>query len=217
MNKEQTLSFLREHKLVAITRGVAPCDIVATAQALFDGGIRSLEIPFFQEAETCIRDTAECIGLVRAALGEKMCIGAGTVMTAEQADAAAEAGADFALAPNTDPEIIRRIAALGMVAVPGAMTPSEIAAAQKAGAGLVKLFPADSMGLSYVKAVRAPMGHIPLLAVGGVTVENVRAFLDAGFVGVGIGSSLVSPVLIKAGKFDEITALAREFLAAAKA
>lgn len=210
MNK--TVEWIFQHKIVAISRKVKVKDMVKTAEGLYRGGIRSLEITFDQASPTCISDTSESIRQVKAALGDKMCVGAGTVMTVEQAEAAAGAGANFALAPDTNTTIIRKIVELGMVAVPGALTPTEIAAAYHAGASIVKLFPAGNMGLDYVKAIRGPINHVPLMAVGGVNLDNVKEFLDNGFTSVGIGSNIVKNSLIEAGKFDEIEALAAEYV-----
>lgn len=209
--QNKVVEWILKYQLVAISRGVKPELMVKTAKALYDGGVRSLEITFNQASDTCIQDTETSIKQVKQALGDKMCIGAGTVMTIEQAEAAYQAGADFALAPDTNIDVIKKIVKLGMAAVPGALTPTEIAAAYQAGASIVKLFPAGNMGLNYVKAIRGPINHVPLMAVGGVNVENIREFLDNGFTSVGIGSNIVKNSLIEAGKFDEITALAKAY------
>ncbi|MDO4277593.1 MAG: bifunctional 4-hydroxy-2-oxoglutarate aldolase/2-dehydro-3-deoxy-phosphogluconate aldolase [Lachnoclostridium edouardi] len=209
--ENKVVEWILKYQLVAISRGVKPELMVKTAKALYDGGVRSLEITFNQASDTCIQDTETSIKQVKQALGDKMCIGAGTVMTIEQAEAAYKAGADFALAPDTNIDVIKKIVKLGMAAVPGALTPTEIAAAYQAGASIVKLFPAGNMGLNYVKAIRGPINHVPLMAVGGVNVENIREFLDNGFTSVGIGSNIVKNSLIEAGKFDEITALAKAY------
>lgn len=129
-------------------------------------------------------------------------------------EGAAAAGASFILAPNTDREVIQAARARGMGAIPGAMTPTEIAYAYQCGASLVKVFPSDNLGPGYIRAVRAPLGHIPLLAVGGVDVNNIREFFTAGALGVGIGSKLVNNRQIAAGEFQALTDLARQFLAA---
>lgn len=209
--ENKVVEWILKYQLVAISRSVKPELMVKTAKALYDGGVRSLEITFNQASDTCIQDTETSIKQVKQALGDKMCIGAGTVMTIEQAEAAYQAGADFALAPDTNIDVIKKIVKLGMAAVPGALTPTEIAAAYQAGASIVKLFPAGNMGLNYVKAIRGPINHVPLMAVGGVNVENIREFLDNGFTSVGIGSNIVKNSLIEAGKFDEITALAKAY------
>ena len=209
--ENKVVEWILKYQLVAISRGVKPKLMVKTAKALYDGGVRSLEITFNQASDTCIQDTETSIKQVKQALGDKMCIGAGTVMTIEQAEAAYQAGADFALAPDTNIDVIKKIVKLGMAAVPGALTPTEIAAAYQAGASIVKLFPAGNMGLNYIKSIRGSINHVPLMAVGGVNVENIREFLDNGFTSVGIGSNIVKNSLIEAGKFDEITALAKAY------
>ncbi|MFA7118979.1 MAG: bifunctional 4-hydroxy-2-oxoglutarate aldolase/2-dehydro-3-deoxy-phosphogluconate aldolase [Sphaerochaetaceae bacterium] len=208
------VSFITEHRLVAIARKVETKDIVDTALALNKGGICLLEITFNQASPTCIKDTVASIIAVKKALGNKMCVGAGTVTTEAQAQAAAAAGADFSLAPNTDIAVISEMKRLGMVAVPGALTPSEILSAWNAGADIVKLFPAGNFGLSYVKAIRGPINHVPLMAVGGINEKNVKEFLDNGFCSCGIGSNIVRNDLIHEGKFEELTSLAKSFVQA---
>ena len=210
-NREIVKEWIYEHKIVAIARRVKPEDMVNTAKALFEGGIRSLEITFDQASDTGIADTAASISQVKEALGDQMCVGAGTVMTVEQAEAAKEAGADFALAPDTNVDVIRKINELGMVSVPGALSPTEIATAYHAGATIVKLFTADTLGLSYVKAVRGPISHVPLMAVGGVSLDNFKDFLDSGFTSVGIGSNIVRNDLIEKGEFEKIRELAKAY------
>ncbi len=205
------VSFIKENMIVAIARRVSPQRIVETAKALEKGGIRLLEITFDQSSPTCIEDTAASISAVKEALGERMCVGAGTVISEEQAVAAHNAGADFALAPDTNVSVIRTVKELGMVSVPGAFTPSEILTAWNAGADIVKLFPAGNLGLPYLKAIRGPISHVPLMAVGGVDENNAESFLRSGFCSCGIGSNLVRNDLINAGKYDEITALAAKY------
>lgn len=210
-NRENIKEWIYENKIVAIARRVQPEDMVNTAKALYEGGIRSLEITFDQASDSCIADTVASISKVKEALGDKICVGAGTVMTVEQAEAAKEAGADFALAPDTNVEVIHKINELGMISVPGALSPTEIATAYHAGASIVKLFPADTLGLSYVKAVRGPISHVPLMAVGGVNLENFKNFLDNGFTSVGIGSNIVRNDLIAKGEFEKIRDLAKAY------
>jgi 2-dehydro-3-deoxyphosphogluconate aldolase/(4S)-4-hydroxy-2-oxoglutarate aldolase len=207
---------IKTNKLVAIARKVRVNAIVATAKALYDGGIRLLEITFDQASDTCIQDATESIRLVKNALGDRMCIGAGTVLTIEQALAAKEAGADFALAPNVDVQVIKTMKDNKMVAIPGAMTPTEIMQAWNAGADIIKLFPAGNLGLPYVKAIQGPINHVPLMAVGGINENNVHEFLQNGFCSCGIGSNIVRNDLIKSGSFDELTKLAAKFVEASK-
>ncbi|MCR5289117.1 MAG: bifunctional 4-hydroxy-2-oxoglutarate aldolase/2-dehydro-3-deoxy-phosphogluconate aldolase [Treponema sp.] len=208
-----TLAMIKNTKLVAIARRVAVADIVKTAQALHDGGIQCLEITFDQSSSSCIQDTATSIQNVKTALGDVMSVGAGTVLTVEQARAAAAAGADFALAPSTDVTVIAEMKRLGLTAIPGALTPTEIMTAWNAGADIVKVFPADILGVAYIKAIRGPISHVPCMAVGGVTIDNVRTFLENGYCSCGIGSNVVRNDLIKAGNYAELTALAKAFVA----
>ena len=121
-----------------------------------------------------------------------------------------EAGGRYLVTPATQPEIIRMGKALGLGLFPGALTPTEILAAGSAGADAVKVFPAAAVGADYIKAVRAPLSHIPLLAVGGVDEKNAAAFMKAGCVGLGIGGRLVNKEWIESGEWDRITTLARE-------
>lgn len=206
-----SVEWLMEHKLVAIARRVAKEDIADTARALYEGGVRSLEITFDQSNPNCIAETARSIEIVREVMGERMMVGAGTVLTVEQAVTAAKAGASFVLSPDTNVEVIEKVKELGLVSVPGAMTPSEIMTAWNHGADIVKLFPAGVLTLDYYKAIKGPISHVPLMAVGGVGLENMRAFLDAGFCSCGIGSNIVRNDLIKEKRFEELTKLAEKY------
>ena len=216
MNNTDTLSFIKEKKLVSIARRIPVERIVDAAFAVNEGGICCLEITFDQSSATCIQDTVKSIQSVKKALGEKMCIGAGTTVTVEQAKAAFDAGADFILAPDTNPSVISEVKKLGMISVPGAMTPTEIQNAWNCGADIVKVFPAGYLGLNYFKAVRGPISNVPVMAVGGVDETNVASFLNAGYCSCGIGSNIMKNSLINEGKFEELTELAKKFVQAIK-
>ncbi|QTQ15666.1 bifunctional 4-hydroxy-2-oxoglutarate aldolase/2-dehydro-3-deoxy-phosphogluconate aldolase [Treponema parvum] len=206
------LSFIKQKKIVSIARRISPDRIVEAAKAVNSGGIFCLEITFDQSSDSCIADTAKSIREVKKALGDKMCVGAGTVVSVEQARAAAEAGADFILAPDTNPAVISEAKKLGLVCVPGAMTPTEIQNAWNLGADIVKVFPAGYLGLDYIKAVRAPISNVPLMAVGGVNEKNIKDFLGAGYCSCGIGSNIMKESLINEGKFEELSLLAKKFV-----
>ena len=212
-----TLDFIKKHKLVAIARKIAPVSIVRAAQAVYSGGIRCLEITFDQASLSCIEDTAFSIASVKKALGDDVCVGAGTVVTIEQVKAAHEAGADFVLSPDTNPLVIAETKKLGMISVPGAMTPTEIMYAYNSGADIVKVFPAGFLGLDYYKAVRAPINHVPLMAVGGIDETNVASFFEAGYCSCGIGSNIMKNALIEAGSYEALTLLAEKFVKSCKA
>ena len=137
--------------------------------------------------------------------------GAGTVLSPDQVRAAYEAGARYIVSPNTDPAVIAETKRLGLVSIPGALTPSEIMAAHNAGADLVKLFPTATMGLKYFKDLRAPLSHIGLVVTAGITPDNLGDYLKAGAFAAGISSPLCNKELMAAGDFAEITRRARAF------
>lgn len=210
MSKE-TLQRIMDGKIVAIVRGIDSSKIAQLAQALEAGGITCIEVTFDQSAPEKVKNTLDGIANIKAALGDRVCVGAGTVMTVEQVNQAAQAGAEYMISPNTDPEVIAETKRLNKISIPGAMTPSEVADAYKCGADIVKMFPAGILGSAYIKAVKAPLKHIPVTAVGGVNPQNCAEFIRAGACGVGVGGNLVSSELVNAGRFDEITALAKEY------
>lgn len=209
---QTVLSKILDGKIVAIVRGIPSGKIVGLAQALVKGGVNCIEVTFDQSSEEKAKDTLVAIRAIKEALGEKVCVGAGTVMTVEQVRQAVEAGAEYMISPNVDADVIRETKRLDKVSIPGAMTPTEAVFAHKCGADIVKLFPAGILGADYIKAVKAPLKHIPVTAVGNVTVENCAEFIKAGAVGVGVGGSLVSAKLVDEGRFDEITATAQAYI-----
>lgn len=198
-------------KVIAIVRGISCSQIGALAAAIRDGGLCCMEVTFDHGSKEGIENTLDSIRLLKTQFGNTLCIGAGTVLSAEEVRQAQEAGAGYIISPNTDEFVIRETKRLGLVSIPGAMTATEIAYANQCGADLVKVFPAGVLGTDYIKAIRAPLNHISLTAVGGITVQNAPAFLKAGAVGVGVGGNLVSPTLVAEGRFDQITQTAREY------
>ncbi|RPE13212.1 bifunctional 4-hydroxy-2-oxoglutarate aldolase/2-dehydro-3-deoxy-phosphogluconate aldolase [Chitinophaga lutea] len=179
-----TLDHILEHKIIAIVRGVQPADVLYLAEAMYAGGIRLLEVTM-NSAEPL-----EVIREVSAKMGDKMIIGAGTVLDAATARAAAAAGARFILSPILDTDVIKTARDLGIVCIPGAYTATEIYAAYKQGADMIKVFPATSA--AYIKDISAPLPKMHLLPTGGITPENIKDFQRAGAAGFGIGSALVN-------------------------
>lgn len=206
-------ALLREKKLISIVRGVPTEKITKVADAIYRGGFLFMEITFDQAGKIPNEVTAEQIRAVREAFEGRLHVGAGTVMTEAQLKLAVEAGAEYIISPNVDPAIIRATKATGLLSIPGAFTPSEIVSAYQAGADFVKLFPADCVDLHYIKAIRAPINHIPLLAVSGVTPENLGDYLKAGMDGAGIGSILVKKEDIAADDYDAIAQRAARYVA----
>lgn len=211
--RDTVIRQILDQKIIAIVRGISPEQALAAARALCDGGITLVEVTFNQKAPETFQNTAAAIRSIRENLGDRMLVGAGTVTTPELAELAAQAGASYIISPDTDPEVIRKTRELGLVSIPGAYTPSEVKQAYKAGADFVKLFPCVGDAVAYLKAICAPLNHIPLLAVGGITADNAAAFLKAGAVGVGVGGSLINKAWIEAGEYHKITEEARRFLA----
>lgn len=211
---QAVLHQILEDKIIAIVRGIPSGKIAGLAQALRAGGIRCMEVTFDPSSPETAADTLSSIRAIRETLGGDVCVGAGTVMTAEQVRLAAEAGAEYMISPHVSQEVIRETKRLGRISIPGAMTPTEAEHAYSLGADIVKIFPAGVLGPGYIKALKAPLRHIPLAAVGGVTVDNCAEFIRAGAAGVGVGGNLVSPSLVSQAKFDEIIAIAGAYTAA---
>lgn len=210
--REQIIQKVLDKKIVAIVRGVYGEDCVKLAQALYDGGIELLEVTFDQSKPEALERTSDTIHELVVRLGDKMAFGAGTVTSLEMLELAKKSGAQFIVSPDTNEEIIKATVAGGMVSMPGALTPTEILNAHRYGADFVKVFPTSSLGTAYIKAVRGPINHVRLLAVGGVNEKNIGEFIRAGVDGAGVGGNLVNKEWIARGEFDKITAIAKEFV-----
>ncbi len=181
-------SYFSQCPLVAIIRGVEPAEAADIAQALFEGGIRIVEVPLNSpDPLASIRSIADC-------LGERALVGAGTVLSASDVGRVRDSGGQIIVSPNTNPSVIQATAEAGMVSMPGGFTPSEMFEALQAGAHALKLFPAEAASPKVVKALRAvlPKG-VPLLAVGGITPESISGWLEGGVDGFGLGGGLYKP------------------------
>ena len=176
---------MAECPLVAIIRGVTPGEAEAIGAAIYDAGIRIIEVPLNSP------EPLESIAILARTLGDKALIGAGTVLSPEQVRQVRDAGGRIIVSPSTKTEVIKATAEAGMVSSPGFFTPSEAFEALDAGAHALKLFPAEAASPNVVKAIRAVLPKdVPLLVVGGVSPDNMRAYLDAGAQGFGLGSGL---------------------------
>lgn len=212
--RKKIVEAIEENKIIAILRGIKDDELIPLAEAMYKGGIRLLEITFSANKPESDERTAENIRKLVSHFGDRMHIGAGTVLTEGQAELVKLAGGKFIISPDTNTAVIKRTRELGLVSIPGALTPTEIEAAHAAGADFVKLFPVSTFGPGYVKAVKAPLSHIKLLAVGGIDKGNMTEYLAAGISGFGIGSNITDKALIADKRFDEITALAKEYVSA---
>lgn len=209
----QIVNAIEQNKLIAIVRGVSREKLIPLAEALYEGGIRLLEVTYSADGKISDEDTAACIEMLAKHFEGRMFIGAGTVLTEKQVEMTKTAGGCFIISPDTNGEVIQKTRALEMVSIPGALTPTEIRQAQLAGADFVKLFPVTSLGASYVKAVRAPLSAVKLLAVGGIDENNMEEYLKAGICGFGVGSNIIDKKMLENSDYEGITALAKKYTA----
>ena len=214
---ESLLDEILDKKIIAIARGISSADALPLARALADGGICFMELPFKPDNVFAMEDALRGIRAIAAHGGAGMTVGAGTVLSAEQVERAYDAGARFIVSPNVNVSVIRRTKELGMISVPGALTPTEIETAWEAGADLVKVFPAGTVGPKYISAVKSSLSQVCLAAVGGVSEENLASFLRAGAAAAGIGGNLVDGERVSRGDWKGIAALARQYAGMAKA
>lgn len=214
--KQTVIRAIEEHKIIAIVRGVAQDKLIPLTQALYDGGIRLIELTFSADGSISDEQTAARIRLLAKQFAGQMLVGAGTVLTKQQVALVDQAGGMFAISPNTDEDVIHACNSRGLVSIPGAFTPTEIVTAHRVGADFVKLFPVSDLGHKYISAVKAPLPHIRLLAVGGVDETNIANYLQAGACGAGVGGNLVNRKWVEAGDFNKITQVAQQLAAAVK-
>lgn len=210
----KTIKLLEEKKIVVIVRGVEKEKLIPLAEAMYEGGIRFVECTYDAKGDIPDETIADNIRMLSEHFGDKMVVGAGTVLTENQVNLTHRAGGKFVISPDTNPAIIQKTKKLGLVSIPGAATPSEITLADRSGADFVKVFPVDLMGgIKYIKALSAPLSHVRLLAVNGVSADNMNEYLEAGACGVGVGSGIVNKKLIAEGDFDGIKKLAEKYCA----
>lgn len=189
-----------QHRIIAILRGV-PCEnTLDYVRAAYEGGVRLFEIALNSER------ALEQIASVRERYGDKLHVGAGTVLSEKQAEEAIRAGAEFLLTPCTDKEMLDFCRENSVELLPGVMTPSDIGICFRSGFRLLKLFPAGDLPAGYIKSLKGPFADVDFVAVGGVSRDNVRHFLKQGFVGAGIGSNLIPREFIRENRWDEAAA-----------
>lgn len=192
-----------EKKVVAVVRLENYNRAVDVARALAAGGVNVLEFTLTGQGAT------DAVTATRKALGDSVCVGVGTVLSAEQAEAAIDAGAEFLVTPAVRKQVIAVSVKRQTLVLCGGMTPTELLEAHEAGAEMVKVFPAQLGGPKFIKDVLAPMPFLKMVPTGGVSPENARDYLAAGAVAVGIGGNLVSNKLVAAEAFEQITATAK--------
>ena len=214
--REELVKLIEKEKIIVIVRGVEKEKLIPLVEAMYLGGIRVLEVTYSANGAVSDEETAENIKLLCEKFAGKMHIGAGTVLTKKQVELTYKAGGKFIVSPDTCPEVIKKTRKLGLVSIPGALTPSEMQTAHKNGADFIKIFPITNLGLSYFKAVKAPLSHLKMLAVGGVNETNMVEYLKAGINGFGLGSNIVDKKLVDNGDFEAITELAKKYVSIIK-
>jgi len=207
MSKETHLQWVLDAGIVAVVRAPDSQQFVEVARALADGGVNVIEITM------SVPNALDVLRQVRQALGERILLGAGTVLDAETARAVLLAGAEYIVTPTLNLEVIRLCQRYDKLVLPGAFTPTEILTAWEAGADIVKVFPADVVGPAFFKAIGGPLPHIRLMPTGGVDLNTAADFLKAGACCLGIGSQLVEPKAVAERNFDRIRDLARQYVA----
>ncbi|HMF17123.1 MAG TPA: bifunctional 4-hydroxy-2-oxoglutarate aldolase/2-dehydro-3-deoxy-phosphogluconate aldolase [Gemmataceae bacterium] len=210
MSKEIQLQRILDAGIVAVVRAPDGRQLVEVARALVDGGVNVIEITM------SVPNALEVLRQVGEALGERILLGAGTVLDPETARAVLLAGAEYIVTPTLNLDVIRLCQRYDKLVLPGAFTPTEILTAWEAGADIVKVFPADVVGPAFFKAVRGPLPQIRLMPTGGVDLNTAADFLKAGACCLGIGSQLVEPKAVAERNFDRIRDLARQYVAIVK-
>jgi 2-dehydro-3-deoxyphosphogluconate aldolase/(4S)-4-hydroxy-2-oxoglutarate aldolase len=205
-SSQSPLEHILKNKIVAIVRGVQPQDVIKIAYALVAGGVSTMEVTMNSfNALSVIKELSK-------EMGEKMLIGAGTVLDEKMLKEAIDAGAQFIISPMVDKKLIKATKKMGVVSIPGAFTPTEIFKAHSFGGDIIKVFPASS-NVNYIKEVRAPLPQIPLMPTGGVSLQNIKEFRKAGAVAFGIGGSLVNAKMeVTEDYLHQVTETAQQFM-----
>lgn len=200
---------IREIGIVPVIRATSSDEAVAAVEAIHAGGIPVLEITM------TVPGAVKIISDLSRRLGDQVIVGAGTVLDSDAARECVDAGARFIVSPALDVATIETCRALGIPIFPGAMTPTEVLTAWRAGADAVKIFPANAVGgATYLKSLKAPLPQVELIPTGGVSLKNIGELIQAGAMAAGVGADLVDLAAIRRGNADSITAKARQYVAA---
>ena len=203
--REKIVSGIEAEGLVAIVRVRRPELTLPLAKALVAGGIRAVELTM------SIPNALEAVRTIDRELGDKILLGVGTVIDDDTCRAAIDAGAKYVISPITRPSLVAVAHALDRPVMLGAYTPTEAQAAHEAGSDFVKIFPADTLGPSYIKSLLAPLPHLKIVPTGGVNLDTMEAYLAAGSAALGTGSALLKKEIIAAENWGELERLAKRF------
>ena len=205
-SRSEITSLLTRPGIIAVVRTDNPAQVPAICEALLAGGVIAHEITF------TVPNALEAIREASRRFGSQALIGAGTVLSAETCRAAIAAGAEFVVSPITKAEIARAAHSFDKPAMLGAYTPTEAQAAHEAEADFIKIFPADKLGPSYIKALRTPLPHLKIVPTGGVDLNTAADFLKAGCAALGVGGSLLTAEILRTNNWTELSRLARAFV-----
>ena len=211
MSSLKPIDRVLDRVIVAVIRAESPDLLADVAEALLAGGVEVMEVTFTVPRATQVLEK------VAGKLGNRVLLGAGTVLDPETARAAILSGAEFIVAPTVNLRVIELCRRYSKLVMPGALTPTEIVAAWQAGADIVKIFPSELTGPKYLRAIRAPLPQIRLMPTGGVNLDTAREFLEAGACALGIGGSLVEPKAVASGDLARMETLARKYVEIVKA
>ncbi|MCO6456201.1 MAG: bifunctional 4-hydroxy-2-oxoglutarate aldolase/2-dehydro-3-deoxy-phosphogluconate aldolase [Pirellulaceae bacterium] len=208
MSRHDDLQRVLRHVLVAVIRAPSGDRLVEVAEALLAGGVEVMEVTF------TVPGAVRVLEQVADRLGNRVLLGAGTVLDSETARIALLAGARFIVSPTVNLEVIELCRRYDRLVMPGAFTPTEVVTAWQAGADIVKIFPADVGGPAYLRALKGPLPQVLMMPTGGVDLETAEPFLRAGACALGVGSSLVEKSAVEKGDFSRIEVLARQYVEA---
>jgi 2-dehydro-3-deoxyphosphogluconate aldolase/(4S)-4-hydroxy-2-oxoglutarate aldolase len=212
MTAKEILSSITEIGIVPVVRAASAESAIQAVEAIYNGGIRAAEITM------TVPGAVRVLEKVADRFGDKIMLGAGTVLDPETARICMLAGAEFIVSPALRPAVIEICKRYSKVVCPGALTPTEVITAWEAGADVVKVFPCGNVGgAKYIKALKGPFPQVEMIPTGGVNLETSADFLKAGACALGVGGELVDAKLMKDGRYDQIEQRARQFLAAVAA
>jgi 2-dehydro-3-deoxyphosphogluconate aldolase/(4S)-4-hydroxy-2-oxoglutarate aldolase len=204
-NKQQVVECILECGIAAVVRAESADMAFKAIEAALAGGVNVIEVTF------TVPGALEIIRELAGRVGDDVILGAGTVLTPDVAENAINAGAVFIVSPGTNTATIAKAKEMGAAVFPGALTPTEVITAWQAGADMVKIFPANVMGPSYLKDLHGPLPEVPFMPTGGVSLATAREYLEAGAAALGVGGDLINKKLMAEGNYAEITERARKF------
>lgn len=207
--RDEVLSMIKRDRLVILARGIKTEVLIQALQACADVGVTLFESTFDHRLEDPVTENREKLKTLKKVLGNRIRFGAGTVLNKAEVQAAFDAGCEYIISPDTNEEVIAETRRLGMLSIPGAMTPTEISHAWNIGADIVKLFPADDVGFHFIQNLKGPLPHIPLMATGGVNPVTIPQLLKAGITAVGTGITVFRPDLVAEEDYEGIATLAK--------